>query len=89
MGFFTGATGAYLNDWSKKIRDEEKYLRSKDRIEHMNVDGSRPYKSDLERVRDYEREINSPPDWIRKDYWIGGVGAYYFDRAAEYVKERW
>ena len=89
MGLITGITRAYLNDWGQKIREEEKYLRAKERIEDMRSEGRRPYKSDLETVKDYEYVDNSLPEWTQKEYWMGEVGAYYWDRAASYVKERW
>lgn len=88
MGFLTGMTKAYLNSWGQKIKEEERYLKSKERIEDMRSEGRKPYKSDLERVKDYEYVDNSPPEWIRKEYWIGEVGSYYLDAATDWFNKR-
>ena len=84
-----GLANAYMKGWEYKIKQEEKYIECKERIIERRNEKSKPYKRDLEFVRQYEYVDNSPPEWTRKDYWIGGIGAYYYDRIADYVKERW
>ena len=84
-----GLIRGYFSDMKKEIRREEKYISCKGRIDDMRSEGRKPYRSDLEYVKEYEYVDNSPPAFLQKEYWIGEIGGYYWDQATNYLKERW